>query len=328
MKTFLCTTAITVTLGMTPAFGQALQIEPGASSPAGATAAKPELSQEDREFAVKAAQGGMAEIALGRLAAEKAASSDVKQFGQRMVEDHGKANDELKAIAQRKSLDLPSDVRDERNQLRDRLAALSGGEFDRQYIEAMVKDHRDNVDLFRRQADQGKDTDLKQFAASSLPTLQDHLKMAEAAARTLQPVASTTTERPATVQGGTFVTPTPHAPAKAASGPPAVAKIDSRLGQMTAKELIGKDVVNQRGDNIGDIENVVVGADRMLHVVVGIGGFLGFAEKEVLVPLDQLRLGKDDAVMMSDTSEEALRQLPQYSKEGFDGWPRDRVLAQ
>ena len=327
MKTLLCTTAMALTLGMAPAFGQALQIDPGAGAPTATTAAMPELAQEDREFAAKAAQGGMAEIALGRLAAEKASSSDVKQFGLRMVEDHGKASDELKAIAQRKSLELPTDMRDGHKQLRDRLAALSGDEFDRQYIQAMVKEHREDVDLFRRQADQGKDADLKQFAASTLPTLQDHLKMAEAAARVLQPVASTTTDRPATAQGGTFVKP--DASAKTASGSATVAgpKIDARLGQMTAKELIGKDVVNQRGDNIGDIENVVVGADRMLHVVIGVGGFLGFGEKEVLVPLDQLRVGKDDAIMMSDTSEEALKQMPPYSKDGFDEWPRDRVLA-
>jgi putative membrane protein len=129
------------------------------------------------------AKGGIAEVELGKLAMEKAASAEVKQFAQRMVDDHGKANDELKTIAQSKNITLPTSVDPDQRALHDRLSKLSGQAFDRAYMQAMVADHRKGVSAFRTEAMSGKDPEFKAFASKTLPTLEDHMKMAEATSR-------------------------------------------------------------------------------------------------------------------------------------------------
>jgi putative membrane protein len=103
----------------------------------------------------------------------------VKEFGKKMVDDHGKANDELKSIAQKKNITLPSDLSMKDKALRDRLAKLSGPAFDRAYMQAMLKDHREDVNEFRTESQSGADPDIKQFAAKTLPTLESHLKLAQ-----------------------------------------------------------------------------------------------------------------------------------------------------
>jgi putative membrane protein len=132
----------------------------------------------DEAFVTKAAKGGMAEVELGKLAAEKASTDAVKQFGQRMVDDHGKANDELKALAQSKNITLPSEIGPEEKALRDRLVKLSGSAFDQAYMKAMVSDHVKDVNEFRMESKSGKDPEVKAWAAKTLPTLEEHLKMA------------------------------------------------------------------------------------------------------------------------------------------------------
>ncbi len=133
----------------------------------------------DNNFATKAAQGGMAEVQLGNLAKEHASSSDVKNFGQQMVDDHTKANDELKSIAAKKNITLPTDLSAKDQATYDRLSKLNGAEFDRAYMKDMVSDHRTDVAEFQHEADHGTDPDLKSFAGKTLPTLQHHLQLAE-----------------------------------------------------------------------------------------------------------------------------------------------------
>ena len=136
----------------------------------------------DQPFAREAAVGGLAEVELGNLAKEKASSTDVKQFADRMVTDHGKANDELKQWAQQKKVTLPTAIDPKNKATRDRLAKLSGDAFDKAYMRDMVLDHQHDVAAFKHEAASGKDPDLKAWAAKTLPTLQDHLKMAQDAA--------------------------------------------------------------------------------------------------------------------------------------------------
>ena len=136
-------------------------------------------STADNTFATKAAQGGMAEVELGNLATQKATNDKVKKFGQRMVDDHTKANDELKSIASRKGITLPAEVDSKDRSTKDRLAGLSGAEFDRAYMKDMVSDHKADIAEFQKEADHGTDPDLKAFAAKTLPTLQEHLRLAE-----------------------------------------------------------------------------------------------------------------------------------------------------
>ena len=134
----------------------------------------------DRTFASKAAMGGQAEVELGKLAQERASNDAVRQFGQRMATDHGKANAELMQMAKIKNLSLSTTELDSRHrQLRDKLAKLSGNAFDRAYMSEMVKDHKKDVAEFKKQAERGKDPELKSWASQKLPTLQEHLRMAQ-----------------------------------------------------------------------------------------------------------------------------------------------------
>ena len=153
----------------------------GASLAGAALAQGAAVPAADRAFAEKAAAGGAAEVEGGKVAEQRAANDKVKQFGARMVQDHGKANDELKQIASGKGLQLPSapDAHDQQEMAR--MQKLSGAEFDRAYMDHMVKDHKKDIAEFKKQASSGKEPEIKAFAAKTLPTLQEHLKMAEAA---------------------------------------------------------------------------------------------------------------------------------------------------
>ena len=135
----------------------------------------------DEAFVMKVAKGGMAEVELGKLAAEKASSDQVKKFGQRMADDHSKANDELKTLAQSKHITLPSEIGAEEKALRDRLMKLSGPAFDQAYMKAMVSDHVKDVNEFKVESKSGKDPEVKAWAAKTLPTLEEHLKLARSA---------------------------------------------------------------------------------------------------------------------------------------------------
>lgn len=130
-------------------------------------------------FVREAAMGGMAEVELGQLAQERAASDSVKAFGQRMVDDHSKANDELKDLAASKQIDLPAKPDAKHKAVQDRLSKLSGKQFDRAYMQAMTDDHVHDVAAFKREAQSSKDPDVKAFASKTLPTLEDHLAEAK-----------------------------------------------------------------------------------------------------------------------------------------------------
>ena len=147
-----------------------------AAVPAGAVEQK--ATGKVRDFVVEAASGGMMEVELGKHAATHAASDRVKDFGRRMVEDHGKANDELKQVSQRESITLPATMSKRDRQEVDRLTKLRGAAFDRAYMEAMVADHEKDVAKFREQSRAAEDPDVKDFATRTLPTLESHLEMA------------------------------------------------------------------------------------------------------------------------------------------------------
>jgi len=137
------------------------------------------LSADDKDFAMKAAQGNMAEVNGGTMASTKGTSPDVKNFGNRMVNDHGKALDELKQLAQTKGITLPADVNADQKAEADKLSKLSGKDFDKEYTDAMVKDHEEDVAEFDKASKNAQDPDLKAWAAKVLPIIQDHLKMAK-----------------------------------------------------------------------------------------------------------------------------------------------------
>jgi putative membrane protein len=136
------------------------------------------VQRSDRNFIVKVAEGGKEEVELGRLAQSKASNEAVKQFAQRMVEDHGNANKELMDLAANKGVKL-DDKAPKKNSMMERLSKLQGAEFDRAYVKEMVKDHKKDVAEFRRMHSGAVDPNLKAWIDKTLPTLEDHLKQIE-----------------------------------------------------------------------------------------------------------------------------------------------------
>lgn len=143
------------------------------------TSGASQMSSADRKFVEEAAIGGLAEVQLGKLAVQNAGSDGVRQFGQRMVDDHGQANEQLKSIAQAKGMMLPVSLDSKHQKEYDRMSKLSGTEFDRAYMKMMNEDHQKDIKEFKKEAEKGQDADVKSFASSTLPKLHDHLAMAK-----------------------------------------------------------------------------------------------------------------------------------------------------
>lgn len=139
-------------------------------------------STPDAKFYKHAAEGGIAEVQLGQLAQEKSSDPKVKDFGSLMVTDHSAVNDKLKALAASKSIDLPSTPSVGEMAEKAKLEVLSGTTFDKSYIKGMVKDHKEDIAMFEKEAHEGKDPDAKAFAIATLPTLKMHLHKIESLA--------------------------------------------------------------------------------------------------------------------------------------------------
>jgi putative membrane protein len=148
------------------------------------------MSSSDKKFVREAAQGGMAEVELGKLATEKASSPEVKKFGQRMVDDHSKANDQLKEVASSQGISLPSKLSAKDEMTKERLSKLSGERFDKAYMSDMVKDHTQDVADFQQEANSASDPAVKEFAEKTLPVLKSHLREARQIAPTTSAGAS------------------------------------------------------------------------------------------------------------------------------------------
>jgi putative membrane protein len=133
----------------------------------------------DRDFARAAAAGGLAEVQLGGLANQKGQSPEAREFGQRMVDDHSKANAELKELAAAANIPLPNAPDAENQAMRERLDKVQGNAFDRDYIRGQITAHQETVQLFEYEIGSGQDSQLKAFASQALPVLFQHLEMAQ-----------------------------------------------------------------------------------------------------------------------------------------------------
>lgn len=138
-----------------------------------------QLSHSDYKFAEAATKANAAEIELGQLASQKAEDPAVKQYAQRIVQDHTRASQQLQQILSQKGVTIPTETASSENREMDKLQKLSGADFDKAYIDHMVRDHKKDVKEFERQSQKAEDADIKSFAANTLPVLQDHLKMAQ-----------------------------------------------------------------------------------------------------------------------------------------------------
>jgi putative membrane protein len=136
---------------------------------------------KDHKFVTEAAEGGLMEVKLGELAIKNAKRDKVKALGQYMVTDHTKANNALKAIAASKGISLPAALGKNGQKEYDKLSGKMGDDFDKAYTDLMVKDHKKDIELFKKESEKGEDREFKDFATKTLPTLEHHLHMAKEA---------------------------------------------------------------------------------------------------------------------------------------------------
>ena len=162
--------------------------ESGTSASASATteasSSSSQLTEQDQKFVKDAAAGGMAEVEMGKLATQKGQSESVKKLGQRLVQDHTKANQELKQIASKKGITLPTQPASEHKSALDHLKSLQGAEFDKAFTQHAIQDHQKDIQKFQKASQQLQDSELKSFASKTLPVLQQHLQMAKQAEST------------------------------------------------------------------------------------------------------------------------------------------------
>jgi putative membrane protein len=254
-----------------------------------------ELAQEDLDFATKAAQGGIEEVRLGELAQQQGATPEVQQFGERMARDHGKANDQLMQIMQGKGIELPQEMPKEGQELQGELQQKSGAAFDQAYMDEMVRDHEADIAEFQQYAETGQDRDLRGFAGQTLPILEQHRRLAQQT-RERVTAAAEGDEQPDAAQ---------QQAATQAEEP------------VSVDQVLGSRVVNAEGQEVGEIEDLVLDQNQIAYAVVSVGGFLGMGEKRVAVPLDDLQLGEGETYLMSSASQDQLEQMPEYDEQQF-----------
>ena len=139
--------------------------------------AAPTVSTKDSNFIQAAAQGGMTEVRLGQLAATSGQRDDVKQFGQKMVKDHGGINDDLKTLAAQKGVTLSDGLDAEHQKMVDKMSALSGPDFDKVYIADMIKGHKADAKAFKSESSATKDGEIKDFVDKTIPIVNEHLNI-------------------------------------------------------------------------------------------------------------------------------------------------------
>lgn len=144
--------------------------------------------EDDTEWAVAVADLGMMEVEASKLALERATTPAVKQFAQMMIDDHTKANDELKALAGQKNISLPGVLSDKSQKKYNDLMEKTGKDFEDAYTDCMVKDHKEAVDKFKKEADKGEDAELKSWAAGKVAVLEQHLEMSKATEKTVDEI--------------------------------------------------------------------------------------------------------------------------------------------
>ena len=164
---------------MIGSFGLALMLSSGALFAADTDGSRGQLTSSDFKFVTDATRGGMEEVQLGQLAQQKANNTAIRDFGQRMVTDHQKANDDLKQIVQKKGALIPTSLSHSETSTLEHLQKLSVADFDKAYISYMFRDHKKDVKEFEKATKNLSDPELKAFAEKTLPTLQEHLTQAQ-----------------------------------------------------------------------------------------------------------------------------------------------------
>lgn len=252
----------------------------------------------DLSLAARALQLGLAEVATGSLAQQRATDDAVRRFGRRMVEEHGRANAELLQWAQQRRVALPQRLDPPAQAELDQLAGLSGKAFDRTYMSRMVTDHQLAIAHFESMAQTGGDAALKAWALRKLPTLRAHLASAQATHVAVNHV------RPGQVRAD-----------EAAAAP---ASRDLRTSR-----LLGKPVLGVAGENVGRLEDLVVDVhdERVHYAVLSFGGAMGVGDKHFAFPMSAFRLAANgESLLLPGVSPAQLQQAPGFDRDRWPDW--------
>jgi putative membrane protein len=292
-----------------------------------ATTSVSALAVSTQEFVNKAAISDMFEVKSGKLAAKKAKNEDVRDFGEQMVEDHTETTEDLKELVKDENIkvEMPASMDERHTEQLNKLKALSGAEFDRAYVPTQVLAHEQAVNLFEDYSKTGDNDSLKEWASDTLPTLKGHLEEARELNENLSAPAKTaagSTDTDADTDKKTMdkvteetdvdgadntamdekaenksAANTEKADAKKATPPSFDYVTRQSPTDWTAQTLIGKTVLNKNGDNLGEVNNVILNEKgNVVAITIGVGGFLGLGEKDVGVPFDALSFRDEDAM--------------------------------
>ncbi|ODS03884.1 hypothetical protein AUC71_07215 [Methyloceanibacter marginalis] len=290
-----------------------------------ATTSVSALAVTSEEFVNKATISDMFEVQSGKLAADKAKSEDVRDFGEQMVDDHTETTDDLMELIKDENIDVqPPTELDEKHQANlDKLKNLSGAKFDQTYIPMQVLAHEQAVNLFEDYSKSGDNDALKEWAVDTVPTLKEHLEEARDLNTELSKTAKTAANDDKAmdksadkktmdkvtdetdVDGAGNMAMNEKAENKNADTPrtgrhrpPSFEYVTQQsASDWTAQTLIGKSVENNNGETLGEVNNVILNEKgKVVAITVGVGGFLGLGEKDVGVPFEALKFRDEDAV--------------------------------
>lgn len=244
------------------------------------------------EFVKKAVIGDMYEIQSSRLALEKQKGTPFEDFAQRIVSDHTKSGEELKSLAQGvEGVQVPNELDQQHKQMIDKLRSASGEDFTNEYRTQQIEAHQTAIRLYDGYSQNGDQPKLRSFAERTLPKLRQHLKLAEGLPRESMTVG----QAPATTQKGTGQGA--NSSGQRADGQAQAERsgqVIDRLGpqHMRVSAILDANLYGANGENMGEIEDVVIGRNgELVAVVVEVGGFLGIGDKEVAIPFEALEIG-------------------------------------
>jgi putative membrane protein len=295
----------------------------------GASAAQAPTTQD---FVKTVAISDMFEVQSGQLASEKAENDEVQSFGKQMVDDHTKTTDELKDLVGDENLKvaLPPKLDEQHQTKLDKLKGLSGSAFDKEYVRIQIDAHENAVALFEAYASAGENDKLKAWAKNTLPTLTGHLEHAQKLKSSVEQTAQADTKKSAQMTANDTAQDDDNVAADAANKAASKSNIKYITRQTptdwTAEALIGRTVENAQGDDLGEINNVIINEKgNVVAVVIGVGGFLGIGEKNVGVPFDALKFRAVDPA--EKRGEKARDEQTDATEARFDSEHEDMHIV-
>lgn len=305
-----------------PAYAQTSPGQPGAAK----SQQQQAVDQTTREFVEKAAIGDMFEIQSSKLALDKSQSQQVQDFADRIIEDHTKSSEKLKSIVGNlQGVQVPQQLDSKHREMMNQLQNASGQQFHQLYRKQQIQAHEDAVQLFESYSKNGQNKQLQQFAGNTLPTLKEHLQMAQKLPEQAEGQAvgqAPSQQKQAQQQQAQQQTRQPSQQAQDRQAQTKQQKGAQRtamqpLAQPGPDHIMGSDlrgttVYGANNENIGEIDDLVLNRDgELVAVIVGVGGFLGIGEKNVAIPFEALEIAAADQGQTGATGQRTQQQQQQ-----------------